>query len=151
MTTYRGIPIAATNIFIRISACRRQEISSLWDVFFSLLSPDFHLLFLTTAPKIILLQSPLAFVGCGRWKRVRTKQSWWIDGKNEPSLRAFMVRDSALLSMTEYLFYRVAQMIQKVDGRWKETWRGFETMPRTWLRQPWRQRGDAWLCHATSP
>lgn len=61
--THRCFP--TTLIFI-IGVCSssREEVAPLWDVFFSLLSPDLYLLLFATTSEIILLETTLILV---RW------------------------------------------------------------------------------------
>jgi hypothetical protein len=62
---YGRIPVGAANFIIRVSASRGKKVSSLGDIFFSLLPPYFNLLLLSAASEVILLEGTFTFVGCG--------------------------------------------------------------------------------------
>lgn len=71
---YRRIPVGAADFIIRISTSGGKEVSSLGDIFFSLLPPYFNLLLLPATSEVILLEGAFTFVGCGK-RRVNTKKS----------------------------------------------------------------------------
>ena len=67
--THRGLPVAHTTLIVRVGAGAGEEVAPLGDVLLSLLSPNFDLLLLATAPELVLLQAALALVLC-RWARI---------------------------------------------------------------------------------
>ena len=62
-STHRRIPVRTATIVVRIGTSRGDEISTLWDVFLSLLS-NFYLLFFTTTAEIVALEDAFVFFEC---------------------------------------------------------------------------------------
>jgi len=57
------IPIHIHNFIVRVCTAGRQEIPTLRDILFTLLSANLNLLLFTTTPEVILLQGTFGFVG----------------------------------------------------------------------------------------
>lgn len=76
---YRRLPSADTTFILGVRTGAGEEVTPLGYVLLSLLSPNFDLLLLATAPELILLQATLTLVLCEFVREQRSR----VDGKRE--------------------------------------------------------------------